>query len=66
MAKLVVEIEMPESKFPTASALLNDILDEDDWWEDREKGLITVDEAFLRRASNDDSFFVFKLTSVVD
>lgn len=62
MAKLMVEIEIENSTYGELVAEL--AAKETDWYDDKDPGMIVVDEAYLKRANCDDSFFAFKLIGV--
>lgn len=62
MAKIIVEIEIAN---PAFEALVADIFDEQsDWYDAEDPGMIIIDEAYLKRAKCDDSFYAFKLIGI--
>ena len=64
MAKLMVEIDMPNRSYEELREKLIK-RGSADWFEgDPRKGMVMVDETYLQRAVLDDSFFVFHLIGV--
>lgn len=62
MLKVVVEIKIAS---PAFEALVADIFDKKlDWYVAEDPGMIIIDEAFLKRAKCDDSFYAFKLVGI--
>lgn len=62
MAKLMVMIDIPNTSH---DELVKELKDKAfDWWDDGDSGMIIVDEAYLKRANCDDSFFAFELIGV--
>lgn len=55
MAKLIVEVDIRNISF-------TEIFDkESDWYDKEDPDMIIIDEAYLKRANCDDSFYAFKL-----
>lgn len=64
MAKVLVEIDMP-------NVSAKDILNNPDEWEaghgdNHDESYLAVDDAYLRTAADDDSFYVFRCVAVLE
>lgn len=55
MAKLIVAVDIPN--------LTDEKLKHPDWWK-QTTGRIMIDEAYLRRSNEDDSFFAFEFIAL--
>lgn len=62
MAKLMVMINIHNVSYEELVRITQD--KESDWFDEKDPGMIIIDEAYLERANCDDSFFAFELIGV--